>query len=99
MIELSGVRSSWLMLARNWLFTRSASRIWRLASASRAGALIEVLGEPDQLLQLEALVLPQLLEGQLALLQTAHPAQEENEAPYRKPMWEAASRRLPGSWI
>ena len=27
MIEFSGVRSSWLMFARNWVFTRSISRI------------------------------------------------------------------------
>jgi hypothetical protein len=34
MMELRGVRSSWLMVARNWLFMRSASRMRGLASAS-----------------------------------------------------------------
>ncbi len=34
MIELSGVRSSWLMLARNWLLARLASRMRTFAWAS-----------------------------------------------------------------
>ena len=41
MIELSGVRSSWLTLARNCVFRRSASRSRRLASRELAGALLE----------------------------------------------------------
>ncbi len=33
-MALSGVRSSWLMLARNSLFSRLFSRIWALATSS-----------------------------------------------------------------
>ena len=55
MIEFSGVRSSWLMLARNWLLSRSTSArrsaVWRWSSYSRADCKAEAAAvrmEPER---------------------------------------------------
>ena len=43
MTELSGVRSSWLMLARNWLFVRLDSSAASLATRNASSAFLRAV--------------------------------------------------------
>ena len=79
MIEFIGVRSSWLMLARNWLFIRSASRMRRFA-------VLELLREARQLLHLAALFGFQLADAQALFLQVGDADEEKDDAPKRNSM-------------